>query len=246
MRRLSWEIKFSIILIAISSVLYVLHYVLFRDSHHIYLWSLTALAFLPISVLFVTMVINKILAGREKSIKMKKLNIVISVFFNEFGNQLLTYLSEVNKNINDIKEKLIITDEWNEEHFYEIAKHLKKHDFELDNKKIDFLELRNLLKEKRDFILRLLENPNLLEYERFTNLLWAVSHVAEELTARKNLKNLKEKDAKHIAGDIKRIYGLLIYEWLEYMDHLKQNYPYLFSLSMRINPFDPDASPEVE
>jgi hypothetical protein len=27
-----------------------------------------------------------------------------------------------------------------------------------------------------------------------------------------------------------------------YMQHLKQNYPYLFSLAMRTNPFDANAS----
>jgi len=29
------------------------------------------------------------------------------------------------------------------------------------------------------------------------------------------------------------------------MEHLKVNYPYLFSLAMRTNPFDRDASPIV-
>jgi hypothetical protein len=29
------------------------------------------------------------------------------------------------------------------------------------------------------------------------------------------------------------------------MKHLQDNYPYLFSLAMRTNPFDPKASPEV-
>jgi hypothetical protein len=33
--------------------------------------------------------------------------------------------------------------------------------------------------------------------------------------------------------------------WLEYMEHLKDNYPYLFSLAMRVNPFDKTASPVV-
>jgi hypothetical protein len=29
------------------------------------------------------------------------------------------------------------------------------------------------------------------------------------------------------------------------MKHLKIDYPYLFSLAVRTNPFNPDASPEV-
>jgi hypothetical protein len=38
------------------------------------------------------------------------------------------------------------------------------------------------------------------------------------------------------------VYGLLVIEWLKYMQHLKQQYPYLFSLAMRTNPFDANAS----
>jgi hypothetical protein len=46
--------------------------------------------------------------------------------------------------------------------------------------------------------------------------------------------------------DIKRAYSLLITEWLAYMEHLRQDYPFLFSLAMRTNPFDPSATPEIK
>jgi hypothetical protein len=94
--------------------------------------------------------------------------------------------------------------------------------------------------------LGLLENPNLLEHESFTELLWAVFHLTEELAFREDVKQLVDTDYDHISGDIKRAYVLLISEWLTYMKHLKNDYPYLFSLSIRTNPFDPDASPEVK
>jgi hypothetical protein len=34
----------------------------------------------------------------------------------------------------------------------------------------------------------------------------------------------------------------MMIEWLTYMQYLKQYYPYLFSLAMRKNPFDRNAS----
>jgi hypothetical protein len=40
-------------------------------------------------------------------------------------------------------------------------------------------------------------------------------------------------------------HSLLISQWVDYMKHLKKNYPYLFSLAIRINPFNPDASAVV-
>ena len=104
--------------------------------------------------------------------------------------------------------------------------------------------LKRILLENGDFVLRLLENQNLLEHESFTELLWAVSHLTEELSHRQNLQNLTDADKKHLAGDMRRAYRLLMLEWLSYMEHLKKEYPYLFSLAVRTNPFDPTASVE--
>jgi len=44
---------------------------------------------------------------------------------------------------------------------------------------------------------------------------------------------------------VDRVYDRLIGEWLAYMEYLQRNYPYLFSLAMRSNPFDEAASPIV-
>ena len=46
----------------------------------------------------------------------------------------------------------------------------------------------------------------------------------------------------HLAGDAKRAYHLLVQQWLDYMRFLKDEYPYLFALAMRTNPFDREAS----
>jgi len=99
---------------------------------------------------------------------------------------------------------------------------------------------------KRAFLLQLLENSNLLEHEIFTELLWAVFHLTEEFTMREDFTQMTMADGAHLAGDIKRAYVILIAEWLAYMKHLKNDYPYLFSLAVRTNPFDPNASVAVK
>ena len=71
--RPSWQLMLGVALVAISAVLYVLHYVVFRDAHHIVFWSLTSLAFLPISVLFVTLIINRLLTQRQQQARLRKL-----------------------------------------------------------------------------------------------------------------------------------------------------------------------------
>ncbi len=124
-------------------------------------------------------------------------------------------------------------------------KRLKNYDYKIESQRGNLEDLKNSLIEKRVFLLCLLENPNLLEHETFTDLLWAVFHLTEELACRVDVGQLPKTDHDHLSGDIKRVYVLLISEWLAYMKHLKDAYPYLFSLAVRTNPFDPNASPEV-
>lgn len=72
-----------------------------------------------------------------------------------------------------------------------------------------------------------------------------MSHLTEELAARADVRKLSDADYAHLSSDIERAYMVLIYEWLEYMRHLKAEYPYLFSFALRTNPFDPNATPEI-
>ncbi len=177
---------------------------------------------------------------------LNKLNMVIGAFFSEVGRELLKNFSDFDTKSSEISHKLVITNESFEKEFLEIYKSIKNHTYNIDSKRGDLENIKNFLKEKRQFLLNLLENPNLLEHESFTNLLWAVFHLTEELTYRKDLERLPENDYQHLAEDIKRAYHLLILEWLNYMKHLKANYPYLFSLAVRTNPFDTNASVEVK
>ena len=91
--------------------------------------------------------------------------------------------------------------------------------------------------EKKENLLTMFANPSLLENSRFTSMLWAVYHLMDEIINREDLSALPPSDLKHIAGDMERAYRLLVVEWLYYMDHMKNKYPYLFSLAVRKNPF---------
>ena len=167
---------------------------------------------------------------------------VIGVFFSEIGSSLLMIFSNADQNINKIRNEFLIKKNCPDEHFESLSDHLKKYKCSIKIDHIDLEELTSLLVKHRDFLLRLLENPNLLENEAFTGILWAVFHLAEELGYREDFDKLPDTDRKHLAGDIKRVYELLIKEWVSYMRHLKGKYPYLFSLSIRTNPFDKKAS----
>jgi hypothetical protein len=167
-------------------------------------------------------------------------------FFSEVGTKLLAFLSDFDPRLDEIRSELLVTQDWSEQEFSDVSKRLKNYDYGVDIQKLPFEDLRRLLTAETDFLLGLLDNPTLLEHESFTELLRAVFHLTEELAAREDVSQLPDTDREHLAGDIKRAYVLLVHQWLDYMRYLKDNYPYLFSLAVRTNPFDQEASPIVK
>ena len=182
------------------------------------------------------------LEKREMESRMEKLNMIIGVFYSEVGLELLSRFARFEPNFDTIRPSLIITGTWKDKEFIAASKESVKHDFGVDVSQVDFPALKGFLTAKRDFLLRLLENPVLMEHQSFTDLLRAVFHLTEELAYRSSFEDVPKPDANHLAGDIKRSYHLMVAEWIIYMKYLKNNYPFLFSLAVRTNPFNKEAS----
>ena len=178
------------------------------------------------------------LTRRDLQVRMNKLNMVIGVFFSEVGLRLLALFSSADPEMEKIRGKLIVTGKWTDQEFRKVSAEIRLHQGMVRVDAMDLAGLQSFTREKRDFLLRLLENPILLEHETFTDLLRAVFHLAEELAYREDLSDLPASDLGHLVFDIKRAYVLLIAEWLDYMRYLKTHFPYLFSLALRTNPFD--------
>jgi len=245
MKLLRWQILLGLALLLLSALLYLMHYAIFEDAHHIYIYLLGDIAFLPVEVLLVTIIIQQLLTYRQKKATLEKMNMVIGSFFSAVGTRLLTYFSDLDPELENIRKYLIVTNNWSDEEFTSVRKLLRNYDYNVEIKRVDLEGLRTSLISERDFLLRLLENPTLLEHEPFTELLRSVFHLTEELEMRGQVTQLSDKDYEHISNDIKRAYTLLVQRWLSYVKYLKDNYPYFFSLVMRTNPFDQTASPFV-
>jgi hypothetical protein len=183
------------------------------------------------------------LSRRDKQIRMNKMNMVIGVFFSEVGIKLIRAFSDADPNFEEIQKGLMVTEKWTHQDFLAVSHHLKNFKYGIEISRVDLASLKDFLLRQRDFLVRLLENPILLEHEFFTDLLRAVFHLAEELSYREDLTRLPDTDMAHIAGDMNRAYHLLVHQWVDYMEHLKVHYPYLFSLAMRTNPFDRQSTP---
>jgi hypothetical protein len=241
---LNWQIVLAVFLVILSAMFYLLHYLIFGDIRHIFIYLIGDIAFLFIDVLIVTLVLNRLLVYREKQSIMKKLNVVINTFFSEVGTDLLKLCISFDFSADTFRKKLVIKKDWSDRDFL-IAKQSLQSCGSIDSKKSDLGEVRTFLVSKRQFLLTLLENPHLVEHESFTNSLLSILHLTDELENRRYFTKLPESDFKHLSDDIKRVYNQLILEWLDYMKHLKKDYPYLFSLALRINPFDENALVEV-
>ncbi len=241
LKRWRWLFALGGLLLFVSLAFYALHYLFFRDARRLFVDLLDNLAFLPVQVLIVALIINQLLVGREKRDKLHKLNMVIDAFFSEAGISLLKQLAGFDAAVTELQGLLQLKPGWRAENYKRALQELGHYADRIDSRRSNLDELKSFLQARRNFLLMLLENPNLLEHELFTDLLWAVFHLAEELGFRPGFANLPPTDLDHLSQDIKRAYRLLIREWLTYMRHLQADYPYLFSLSLRVNPFDRQA-----
>jgi hypothetical protein len=241
----NWKIQLALALTGASAGLYALNYLIFRDANYMTRLFLAQLGFLPISVLLVTIILNQLMAQRANAAKLAKLNMVIGAFFSEVGHDLLKTLSTYDLHLPTFQQQVAHISHWTGPDFARFSQGLVLDDFRIQFQEGDLGDLRDFLVKKRDFLLRLLENPNLLEHDSFSSLLLAVFHLTEELTQRNDLHRLSNPDREHLANDVQRSYVSLIREWLAYMAHLQVHYPYLFSLALRTNPFDPFATPEI-
>ncbi|HII98581.1 MAG TPA: hypothetical protein HA272_04830 [Methanoregula sp.] len=237
-----WKILAGLALVTLSLTLYIAHFLIFHDAHHLLIFLVGDIAFIPFEVFIVTIIIDQMLENREKKQRMEKLNMVIGTFFSNAGIPLLALLAKADPDIHKVRPELAkgICD--TDEGFTAVTNCLESHQCRVSADNIDLFALREFLKKEEDFLLRIVENPMVFEHESFTNLILAITHLDEELKSRGNLASLPDSDIAHLEGDIHRVYSQLVPAWLKYMDYLKTHYPYLYSLAMRRNPFDPEAS----
>jgi len=244
-RLLTWKTKIGILLVGLSLALALVHVAIFRDPRTFAFYLALDIAFVPIQVLLVTLIIEQLLNQREKQALLYKLNMVIGAFFSQLGAELLRRIVRFCAEAPDLAQSLAVTGQWSQKEFQAATRLAEQAQYHLNPNASELESLRDFLLEQRPFVLGLLQNPNLLEHEAFTDLLWALTHLTEELVARPGFAELPATDLAHLGNDAGRAFGLLIREWLAYLQHLRDAYPYIYSLALRTNPFLPQASAVV-
>ena len=253
-------------LVLLSVLLYLLQNFLFHDSRDTFFYMLQDWAFLPIQVALVTVIAGSIISRNEKESRIEKTRMLASSFFSELGEDLLVKLKPCVENESDLRPLLAVTPDWKEKDYDDAAAALKSADIRVnlkgtkpegtkpdgtkpegtkpDGTKPDgtgcagtnLADLRDLLNAGKMSMLVISSNPVLLEHEDFSDMLWAIFHLTDELTLR-NLEALSPADLAHLNSDAQRVLRETLLNWIRHMAHLKSDYPYLFQLEMYRSPF---------
>jgi len=125
----NWRVIIGLSLIVLSGLLYLLHHAVFSDTHHIFIFLLSDIAFVPIEVLLVTLIIHRLLTEREKCSRLDRLNMVIDTFFGEVCDDLLVCFSTFDPKLEEIKQELMITRDWDEATFMTVSQCIHSYDY---------------------------------------------------------------------------------------------------------------------
>jgi len=241
----AWKVRFTFYLIAVSCILYTMHFFIFHEPKFIFRLMLNNLAFAPISVLFVTLFVNQIMEMRNRQDKIQKTYLSLGTFFQEMGSSLIRVISPLDSDLELKEQAASIDDKWKTKDFDILSMKMKKRQISLEPDIKNLKQIRDFLSNEKQHLLQMLSSPGLKEHEDLTEMLWAVYHLYMEIDARKDLDNIPETDLEHLKNDTERTYKFLCIEWTEYMKHLMDEYPYLFSFAARTNPFKKRSSIEV-
>ena len=77
-KRLSWKMKFSIVMILLIIIIYGSNYLVLGDAEHIISYVWTHLGFIPVDILLVAFILDEIIEKKEKEAMLEKLDMLDS------------------------------------------------------------------------------------------------------------------------------------------------------------------------
>ena len=225
------------LMVGLSAVLYLIHYLIFRDPHHIAIFFVHDIAFLPLEVLLVSLVFDRLLERSHANENRGKLSMIESVFFSESGCDMLLYLHSCDPRGDELRLRLALNENWRQRDFIAAKSFLKEHSFKLDAARLDFFGLHHHLSTRHSYFLKVIENPALMLHEDFTRLMLDIYLLWEELESRDDLYSLPDADRTHLCALTENIYALLTDEWLDNAQNIQVHQPARLHKIMRTNPF---------
>lgn len=230
------NIRLGLLLIGLSVILYGVHFTIFHDMHHIVIFLFADIAFVPLEVFFVSLVLEQLINKREEGKILNKMHMLVGLFYQKFGDELLAIFVNASM-ISCQSDKILMDYKWTKKQYQELRKIIQGHPHKIDIEKVDLQALYTLLKANEPLMINLISNPSLQENEIFSDLLLATFHLYDELGSR-DLSSVTGDDLEHLTFDCKRVFKSLSIQWVDYMEHLQESYPYLFLTAALNNPYD--------
>lgn len=228
MKKIRYYFVISFILIALSSIMFFIHYLIFGQALNTAYYSLMNLCFIPINSLVVTIMLEKLIDYRAKKDRIEKINMLVGIFFTEVGGKLMHFIIDADKDA-----KNYIT---NFEDLNKIKKCLYEYNYKVDMKYIDLCAIKNILVEHNNLFVTLISNESILQHQIFTDLLMSIVHLRDEIIFME-----KDKDSgfniNHLENDVIRVYKNISIQWISYLEYLSKSYPFLYNNAIRVNPF---------
>lgn len=224
----------------LSVIMYSIQTLLFHDPTNTIFYLFQDLAFVPVQALIATLLLNRFVDLIQRMQSIKKIHVIVSAFFSELGTAILCMFAELNDNNPEFTDSVDVMKASAVNETRKVRNDLKRRinefPFKINVTPERLTAMSQLLVEKKSFMIGMLENSSLMEHDSFTDMLWAVFHVADELQTR-DLEHLGHADFAHLNEDILRAYRLLLFEWIGYIRYLRTDYPYLYHIAMRKGPF---------
>ncbi len=226
-----------LLLLCTSALLYAIHYLIFRDLHHLAIFGLHELAFVPLEVILVTLGLDKLVEKTHREEARSKVSIIETLYFNESGGTMLRYLTSFDPDAARLRELLQVTENWRSSDFRQAIRQLKSYPFLLDLDRIDFFGLHYHLSQRHEYYRSMLENPALTQSEAFTEMIMKIYLLWEELDGRTNLYQLPEKDRNYLAELLHEIYRELTEYWLDNVYNHSIHNRFRLHRAIESNPF---------
>ena len=192
-----------LLLLCASALLYAIHYLIFRDLHHLAIFGLHELAFVPLEVILVTLGLDQLVEKTHREEARSKVSIIETLYFNESGGTMLRYLTSFDPDAARLRELLQVTEDWHSSDFRQAIRQLKSYPFLLDLDRIDFFGLHYHLSQRHEYYRSMLENPALTQSEAFTEMIMKIYLLWEELDGRTNLGlQVVAQVKKHFRGKV--------------------------------------------
>lgn len=222
-------------LLALSGLMYLGYWWFAGDLSYISHYFYLHLSFLPIHALVIGLILEELIAHREKSERFHRLNMFLGIFFRQMGIDIMLNLLLLVENRDELEREMLVDKGWKARHFRRARQRVEGLELTMRPDRGQLKILLELLAEQEQEIITMTRNPMMLEFEGLYRCLLSLFHLIEETHYRGRVTAMSEGVVRHLAQDVGKTLTLLAVLWLAYLEHLKGEHPVLFSFQVGLH-----------